>query len=190
MGEMRTGFKRAAMVLAGLCTFGMLQAGAVVLDLSSEWYLGFIDAGIPSSPANETSYINELIQLAPGTGPVTIGSQDYTRSLNEFTSLPTAVVDDAVKNDDAVNTGSFGSGYTYLIAKYDGPNYGSEVWNVSGLTGTFTLPQALGRPGDHRTFDISHWSLYNVNRVPDGGMTVAMLGFGILGLLALRKRLG
>ncbi len=187
---MRTGFKRAAMVLAGLCSFGMLQAGAVSLDLTSEWYLGFIDAGIPSSPALEASYINELIQLAPGTGPITIGSQDYTRSLNEFLYLPTAVVTDSFKNDNGENTGSFGSGYTYLIAKYDGPNYGSEVWNVSGLTGSFTLPQKLGHPGDGRTYDISHWSLYNVNRVPDGGMTVAMLGFGVLGLLALRKRLG
>ncbi len=35
-------------------------------------------------------------------------------------------------------------GFTYLLAKYDGPNYGSVVWYVADVVGTVTIPTGLG----------------------------------------------
>ena len=81
-----------------------------------------------------------------------------------------------------VNLGT--GGFTYLLAKYDGPNGGSAVWNVQGLTGIVTIP-LNGFPD----YGLSHWSLFGPGGggVPDGGTTVMLLG-AALGALGMARR--
>ena len=78
-----------------------------------------------------------------------------------------------------------GSGYLYLLAKYDGKNYGSEVWYVGGLNGIQDLPLFGGGYG------LSHIFLFNSNptQVPDGGTTAFLLGAALTGLAFFRARL-
>jgi hypothetical protein len=71
--------------------------------------------------------------------------------------------------------------YTYLFATYDG--YGSEVWYVGNLRGIITIPFLAA--GHYLT----GWTLFGPRGVgvPDGGITVMLLGVA-LGVLALARR--
>jgi len=79
-----------------------------------------------------------------------------------------------------------GTLYSYLFAKYDGPNAGSEVWYVGGMSGIITIP-ALGLAGQH--YGLSGWTLFGpgVPQAPDGGTTVMLLG-AALGALGMARR--
>ncbi len=82
----------------------------------------------------------------------------------------------------SINLGAGGL-YTYLFAKYDGPNYGSEVWYVGDLSGIIEIPATAGGYG------LSGWTLFGtgVPGVPDGGITAMLLGTA-LGALGLARR--
>ena len=86
-----------------------------------------------------------------------------------------------------INLGAGGS--LYLFAKYDGPNAGSEVWNIQGLTGTITIP-ATGLAG--QKYGLSGWSIWGgtPTSTPDAGATAALLGLGLAGLAGIRARFG
>ena len=150
--------------------------------------LGQVMFGIPSGDADRTQYVNTLISLAPGTTGHAADGQIYNRSLNNpgpgFGNYPTAVF--------ALNGGGtsidLGDGtlYSYLFAKYDGPNAGSEVWYVGGMSGIITIP-AFGLAGQN--YGLSGWTLFGpgVPGVPDGGATVMLLG-AALGALGMARR--
>jgi hypothetical protein len=158
------------------------QVRANPLDFGDVYDLGDVLYGIPSGDADRTSYTNELISLAPGAhfdDPVT--GQHYDRSLSLYGSpYPTAVF---ALNGTGTSINLGASGYQYLFAKYDGPNGGSEVWDLNGLTGTITIP-AFGLVGQN--YGLSGWTLFNP--VPEPG-TIGLVALGALGLLgAVRKR--
>jgi VPDSG-CTERM motif len=167
-------------VLAGaLLTFSS-SARAVSLQIGDSHELGFVNYGIPSGDADRTAYVNYLIGMALGTQADALG-QHFTRSNNSFGSLPTAVF--ALNGTGtSVNLGSGGT-YSYLFAKYDGPNYGSEVWYVGDLSGVITIPATAGGYG------LSGWTLFGPGApgVPDGGATVMLLG-AALGALGMARR--
>jgi hypothetical protein len=109
--------------------------------------------------------------------------QSYTRSNNAFGALPQAAWDGHLSGTGAtINLGAGGL-YTYLFAKYDGPNYGSEVWYVGNLSGVITVPATAGG------VDLSGWTLFRGEggQVPDGGTTVMLLG-AALGALGIARR--
>lgn len=142
--------------------------------------LGFVEFGIPSGDQDRTNYVNHLIGMALGTTDQALG-QTFTRSNNDFGPLPTAVF--ALNGTGtSVDLGAGGL-YTYLFAKYDGPNYGSEVWYVGDLSGIITIPATAGGYG------LSGWTLFGPggNGVPDGGTTVMLLG-AALGALSMARR--
>ena len=144
--------------------------------------VGTITPGAPADPADVATYINFMIALAPG-GSGTFAGQDITRTTNLFGSLPTATdVGSVSGTGTSVDLG--GGTFTYLFAKYDGPNDLSQVWNISGLTGTITIP-GFGPNG----YGLSGWILFNPGGggVPDGGTTVMLLG-AALGALGMARR--
>jgi hypothetical protein len=77
-----------------------------------------------------------------------------------------------------------GSGAYYLVAKYDGPNGGAEVWDISGLSGgdIINLPSKAWRHG------MTGYALFGAS-IPDGGATVLLLGAALSGLGVLRRKL-
>lgn len=94
---------------------------------------------------------------------------------------------------------TLGQGFGYLVARYDGQNAGAEVWDIAGLAAgtTIQIPQTAyvgsghllngPAPGTTDQYQITSWTLFNP--VPDGGLTVAMLGAALTGIGLLRRKL-
>lgn len=144
------------------------------------YYMGLVnpDGGSPTTEATE---VNDLAAMAPSTTQTIdygnpAGVQDFTRSSNTlcFNTCPDAsgVLN---SNSTGTNSGSLPVGATYLIGKYDAGKAGMYVWYVAGLTGTFTLPQALGDCGQGSGCGLSHWIVYG------GGETGGETGGGETG---------
>jgi hypothetical protein len=154
------------------------RALAVGLDDSHE--LGFLWPGIQkkSGDQNRTTYVNHLLGMALRAINIANG-QVYFRSNHAFEPLPAASwgFNGTGRN---MNLGAGGL-YTYLFATYHG--YGSEVWYVGNLRGIVTIPFLAG------CHCLTGWTLFGTGSagVPDGGVTVMLLGVA-LGVLALARR--
>ena len=153
---------------------------SINLTVGDNHELGFVNFGIPSGDSDRLAYVNHLIGMALGSQDDALG-QHFTRSNNAFSPLPQAALAGQVNGTST--TVNLGSGlYTYLFAKYDGPNYGSEVWYVGNLSGIITIPATAGGYG------LSGWTLFGPGgQVPDGGATLMLLG-AALGVLGIARR--
>ena len=169
------------------------QVRATSLTFSDMYDLGTINYGIASGDADRTAYVNELISLAPGTMNFFDAgtAQTYNRSLSNwggpYPFYPAAVfaLNSGGNPSTTINLGT--GGYQYLFAKYDGPNYGAEVWDLSGLTGTITIPE-FALPDGH--CQISGWTLFTPGgQVPDGGSTVLLLGAALSAIGLVHRKL-
>jgi hypothetical protein len=176
--------KKLAMLSAAFCAVTLaFSHNASALTIGDSQELGFVDPGLPAGDANRTLFVNTMIGLAlGGSTHVIIGPHDnlITRSNNDFGTLPTAVF----ALNGSTTTIDLGTGlYSYLYAKYDGPNFGAEVWYVGNLSGIITIPATGGGYG------LSGWTLFGPGgvQVPDGGITVMLLG-AALGALGMAQR--
>lgn len=175
---------------AMLAVVGASQISATTLDFNDLRDLGLINPNHPADPSSSTGYVDILLSQTAPSGPTTIGANTYTRTSNDplgFGNYPAAVFGVDLGASTSIN---LGNGYLYLLGKYDGPNFGSEVWYVGGLTGTITIP-ANGAD----KYGLSHVYLFNGsggtgNGVPDGGTTLTMLGIAMSGLGLLKRKLG
>jgi hypothetical protein len=155
------------------------------LSVGDAYYVGLINDGIPSNPADEVSYINNLITLATGAGNTTIGSETYNRiSSTNTQTFATAVTTNSAK-DESENPSTILTGvFQYIIGKYDASQAGSLVWfNADGFSGTVTVPSTLNGKG------VSHISVYNRGS-PGGGVEeipepLSIVVWSVLGAAAL-----
>ena len=181
---------KLALLSAAFCAVMLaFSPNASALTFGDANDLGQVLFGIPSGDADRTQYVNTLISLAPGTTGHAADGQIYNRSLNNpgpgFGNYPTAVFSHN-GTSTSIDLGD-GTLYSYLFAKYDGPNAGSEVWYVGGMSGIITIP-AFGLAGQN--YGLSGWTLFGPgggNGVPDGGTTVMLLG-AALGALGMARR--
>jgi hypothetical protein len=202
--------KYLAVALIALAGLGFTQRADAILEMtyndgsgnSSQYLLGTVIPGLQGNggqAARDALMTNNLLAMGLGaqdssTGPL------YSRSFNNFGSLPAAtatgaVIATGIQAGTTAVTVSLGTGFQYLVAAYDGPNGGVAVFNVGGLTGSVDLyryakPLANGNLLGSNTaqqgyFLMTGWSLLNpTGTVPDGGTTVMLLGmaFGALGM--------
>jgi hypothetical protein len=156
---------------------------ARALNIGDSHELGFLWPGTQRKTDNQNKLIslNHLIGMALGTIDIANG-EVYFRSSHSFDSLPAA---GRARNGGGrmINLGTAGL-YTYLFATYNG--YGTEVWYVGNLNGTLTIPFLAS--GHYRHYLIG-WTLFSPRSigVPDGGLTVTLLGVA-LSVLALTRR--
>jgi VPDSG-CTERM motif len=147
--------------------------------------LGKVRFDIASGDSDRLSYVNHLIDMAPGSVEFFNG-QLYQRSLMNpgpgFPNYPNAVLAGLVNGTGTtINLGPTAGVYQYLFANYNILG-GSEVWYVGNLSGIITIPanSLFGR--------LCGWTLFGGEaRVPDGGTTVMLLG-AALGALGMARR--
>ena len=158
-----------------------LSPNASALTIGDAHELGFVDRAVPVTVSSATLFVNTMIGLAlGGSTHVSVNQHDnlVTRSKNVFHPLPTAVF----ARTGHGTTIDLGTGlYSYLFAKYDGPNFGAEVWYVGNLSGIITIPATAGGYG------LSLWKLFGPGQVPDGGATVMLLGAALSALGIVRR---
>lgn len=153
--------------------------------------LGDVNPPEPADPADYVNYINAMIPLSTGastTIAVPGGTDTIYRSENAFTGLTAATLTgDDVSGSNPPGTIKLTTGYEYLVGKYDGPNGGLEVWDISSIAAgdTIVIPQdAFGAGND--TYGLSGWVLFDAQgtgtqNVPDGGSTALLLGIAFFG---------
>jgi len=156
------------------------DARAFALGIGDSHELGFLWPGIQKKTDNQDKafYVNHLVGMALGVIEVDRG-EVYFRSSHSFESLPPAAW---AHNGGGRTIIARAAGlYTYLFATYSG--YGTEVWYVDNLNGLITIPFLAS--GHH----LIGWTLIAPASigVPDGGVTVMLLGVA-LGALALARR--
>ena len=136
-------------ILAACASLGLAsQANALVIGDAHE--LGFVNFGIPSGDQDRENYVNHLIGMALGSTDTALG-QDFTRSNNNFGPLA-----DAEFNSNGTSLNIDVTGFDYLFAKYDGPNYGSEVWYSWRSVGSHYNPRKRWKVWPFR-LDALHW---------------------------------
>ena len=181
---------KMAMLSAAFCAAMLAfspNASALDLAFDDTHVVGTVTPAAPADPVDRASYINFMIALAPG-GSGTFSGQSITRSTNLFANLPQAdaniIAQSTPNNPETTIDLGAGGVYSYLFAKYDGPNDLSQVWYVGDLSGIITIP-ADGPLG----YGLSGWILFGPggNGVPDGGTTVMLLG-AALGALGMARR--
>lgn len=156
------------------------DAKAVTLGVGDSHEVGFLWPGVQrkTDNQNKATYVNHLIGMALAAIDVAHG-EVYFRSNHGFKSLPTAA--QALSGGGRTINLRTGGLYTYLFATYNG--YGSEVWYIGNLGGIITIPfLAAG----HYLIGCALFGPCGVG-VPDGGITVMLLGIA-LGMLALARR--
>ena len=174
--------KKLALFCTAVCaTVLAFSNNAGALTIGDDHEIGFVEFGIPSGDQDRLDYVNHLITMGLNTQDDFSG-QHFTRSGNDFGALAPAVLTGHVNGTStSINLGAGGT-YQYLFAKYDGPNFGSEVWYVGDLSGIITIPGEAGGYG------LSGWTLFGTaGSVPDGGTTVMLLGTA-LGALGMARR--
>jgi hypothetical protein len=174
-----------AAIALGLGVLAGLPSTAHAVAFDDAFDLGSVTPPEPADPVSETGYVNTLISFAQGSGLHTVGAFTFNRKDTSCGTCPAAVFNSKVETDGSFN-GEIdlgAGGFTYLLGKYDGPNGGSEIWNIQGLTGIITIPlTGFG-------YGLSHYSLFGPGGggVPDGGATVMLLG-AALGALGMARR--
>jgi hypothetical protein len=175
-----------AVMLLGLTA----NANATTLTVGDSYYIGRIVDGIPSNEASEVKYINSLLGMATNAA-VTPCSLDTSENCDRLgstinvTGFSSAVVTGSQKDTSGDNTID-ATGFTYVLAKYDAGDGGSFVWYVAGLT-DIEVPANLGTCGSIGC-GLSHTTLFNPTSVPDGGLTLMLLGVGLVGIETLRRK--
>jgi hypothetical protein len=170
--------KKLALLSAAFCAVMLAfsqNASALSLTVGDNNYLGQI---IPGSGGNaeRTAYVNHMIGMNTGAFDIFMG-QPFFRSTNNFASLPTAVF---ALNGTSTNI-SLGTGlYSYVFAQYSGISF---IWYVGNLSGNIQIPFVT--TGGL----LQGWTLFSAGGqgVPDGGITVMLLG-AALGALGITRR--
>lgn len=190
--------KMLVIVFALALGLGAVNAEAVTLTVSSAEYLGMINPGVPAGDRVQLRYLNHLLGMTPGTSDNDVSfprppgnEQDFVRSSNDCggvdcSTLAPVRLAGSYRNETGSRTVNLGTGYTFLIGKYGGgaAHGRSLVWFVGNLTGDIQIQRrANGRA-------LSNWTVYRpTTSVPEGGMTLMLLGGALLGLETLRRRI-
>jgi len=215
--------KYLAAVLISLAGLSLTQRADAILEMtynngsnsSSANLFGTVVPGTQSGGQVDRDVLmtNQLLSMGVGdSGNFTVNGTNslYSRSFNNFGSLPAATAAGAVTGTGIQDgttpvTVNLGTGFQYLVVAYDGPNGSVAVFNVAGLTGSVDLYRYAkretvnGNPtgnllGSNTAaqgyFRMTGWTLLNpTGTVPDGGTTVMLLGAALGALGMVRRKL-
>lgn len=186
------------------------QAATITLDVSktSSYVLGDVIPGLTGGgqEGRDQTMVNQLVGIYNGTispaAPYFLSGNNFGSTLGQAITTGDIVTaaGGIVKAQDGNATLTLGSGFTYLIAQYDGPNGGAVVWDIAGLASSTILefpwyaqPDAAGDDLEPGQYGISTWTLFDAGPVPprthDSGATALLLGAALFGLGLIRRKL-
>jgi len=185
--------RKTLLAIACVVALGLSAPGAEAIDLTigGANYLGYVTPGVPTGENDEEAYIlyltgmaapsteNDVTNAVIGVGGNQNDTQSFVRSayFNGADFPAPQFVGPKIDNTNSFNS----TGFLYILAKY-GAGQGfqaSYVWySPTGFFGQVTVP----------TGALSHISTFNGVTVPDGGMTLMLLGGALVGLGALRRK--
>ena len=170
----------AAVLVLGLGA-GTAQALPLALTDGGTYYLGNFmpNVGNESFERDRINVLNDYNDEASGSA----GGYTYSRVGSTLGNPPFPDAAAFYKEEDVSSINA--TGYQYVLAKYGGGSKAgySLVWfNIAGFSGD-VAPQA-----NYDDNGLSHITLFNRVSVPDGGMTLMLLGGALVGLGALRRK--
>jgi hypothetical protein len=157
---------------------------ASALAINDANYLGSFTPPQPAGEAHEVLNVQHLVDLFNGDQTsLSFNSRTFTETTDGGdipTPAPSPVTFGIKDESEDISYTVDVTGYTYLLGKF--ANTVSHVWYVGNLSGNQIIPNVRG---------LSHITLFNATttRVPDAGTSVLLLGAGLLGIGALRRRL-
>jgi hypothetical protein len=152
--------------------------------------------------------VNALLGVTPGTRSG--DDPEYYRADNSGGSYP-AATDAGAFDTGTASSITLDKVYQYLVVGYDGKNGGSQVYYIGNLAvgdvlnlvptaypngvpdkndpcGSATTPDCGHlTAGDY--YAITHSTLLNPTNVPDGGMTISLLGMAMAGMGLVARRI-
>ena len=174
-------FKTTALTIAAALICMANQAEAV----SNGDLIGSVDPGSPSNPPDVTVYVQTMVSYHNGPGgpePFTTAGHTYDiQNYSNADALLPSPVSFISKTD--TTSGPVVSGAEYVLAKYGNVSF---VWYLGGSS--FDIPDNKPGPGNQ---GISNYALFGgtpPQQTPDGGATAALLGIGLIGLVAFRQK--
>ena len=177
---------------------GATSGSGAIKNSTSPYVLGEFVPGVVGAQgqaARDADIVNALLTLAPGgTGSFNLGSnppETGQRSKNVFIPTPTSATDvDAVLVGQASGSGNFTAavpaGYTYYVVQWDGPQGGAMAYDITGIAAGTLLELPINAYGHGQTG--GSFLKGTSTNIPDGGATIALLGVGLLGLGAMRRK--
>jgi hypothetical protein len=178
---------------------GSVSAGTVTLTvgLGTSDELGEANPGTSNGGGqadHDQALVEQLISMPVNTQSGT--DPEYSRSVNTFSSLPaptltgdvaTTASGMVISGSEVVVTLAADTTYQYLVAGYGGSAHGQEVWDIAGIAAGSTIDIPLDAFPNHQ---ISTWTLFDPasnTSVPDGGVTVTLLGGALVMLKGMRR---
>jgi hypothetical protein len=194
--------KKTLPILAAVALLFGFSSSAVALTINDAGVAGILEGQVASNTTNEATIsnfilamsANQVIAAPPVNGDVVNCSPDqgtceYKTGVNNFngsvsggvqqTTNPTVLIAAALTSQ-------------YILAKYDGPNAGYVLFNTAAwlAAGNTSLPANGSTIWDPNGSGLSHYTYFGSTSVPDGGITISLLGSALVGLGLLRRRLG
>ncbi|HZV33825.1 MAG TPA: hypothetical protein VFB72_04545 [Verrucomicrobiae bacterium] len=189
----------------------ILNVGVGATDALGVLVYGNI-GGAGGQAADEAADVNDILALSPGGHTGTPNLNYVARSTVNYGTLSPAVTTGAALNPSTMTKSGTeilitigNTGYGYLTARWDGPNAGAEVWDISGIVNTtidipeYAQPNASGTDlvngAYNGQYQITSYTLFNPGTTPPPVLapevtsTIALLGGALAGLGLLRKKL-
>lgn len=188
----------AVLTVAGLVVglAPIAKAIPTTLTINDSQTVGYVTPGVDFGDGDIPGYVNPFVSMALGSS----FSQFYAnhnnmwvRSMNSFPL--TLVAAGGYPSQGTITSFNIVPGNEYLVAKYDGPNAGLEVWYIGNLSGTVNIPATAPGTDFGQTMDnpfglSGTWVLNGPPPgVPDGGATLLLLGAGLSALGLIRRKL-
>ena len=185
--------KLALGVLVGI----FLSVGGTAIyaipTFNSDYLIGTVDPGSPSDQVVELARLETLIQMyntgIPNPYAINISGHTYTWDVGFQVPAPELPEVTGYGSQVPVSGGLFsfdlGLGSDYTMVKWG--NTAAYYW-TQGFEGMVEFDNdIIFNTGNGNPLGGSH--VVQFNRVPDGGITLMLLGLGITGLAVLRRRL-